>query len=182
MVTKNEVEGVRQELRSLVNERVKLAKEQQSELDRFNHQWAVKLRQVKIEGTDRIKPFWAEKDTACNSITDTLSTKLFLLDEARRGAIKLAEEKYKQDMKLARQDAERQLSEKRQEFEKQSKKLATQLKEEESSCEKERDEAFEKLKVEQEKAMMALKERAAELEKKMATWGSHEQGGARRAS
>ena len=182
MVTKNEIEGMRQELHSLMNERVKLARAQQGEVDRFNHQWAVKMRQVRVEGTDRIKPFLAEKDKACDSITEALASKLSLLDGARRSEIKMIEEEYKQNKKLARQDAERQLSEKRQEFHKRSQELAEQLTKEEASCHNERHEALEALKAEHEKAMAALKEKAAAIEKKMSALGSHEPGRARRAS
>jgi hypothetical protein len=172
MVTREEAEGMRQELRSLLGEKRKLCKAQEEELDRFHHQWAVKVRQVKVEGTDKVKPYVADKKKNCEGIQAALLTKLEWLDGQKREHLRMIEEEYKVDKKLAQQDAERQLSDVRRRFDEYAKILAEELKDALASCEVERDAALEALRRTHTSALQVLSDKVAVLEKKMSAVGA----------
>lgn len=172
MVTRSELESMRQELRELSKERAQLRTVQEKGLDDFHREWKEKLSYVKIVATDRIKPFKVDKDRAYDKAQASLVTRLNKLEREKKEAIAAAEQDFKEGRKEAISTCQEEIESANEDFNVHAKVLAEGYKSDVVGCEAERDAALVTLKEGHKKEVEALEEKAAELQKQMSVAGA----------
>lgn len=172
MVTRAELEGMRQELRELSREQARLRAVQEKALDDFHRQWKEKLSYVRVTATNRIKPFQVDKKKAQEKAQASLVSRLNGLDEERKKAVKAAEQAFKDGKVKAIDTCQREIEKALEEFNRHSNILTKKYNSDIAGCENERSEALETLKEEHRRAVEVLEERAAEVQKKMSVAGA----------
>lgn len=172
MVTRTELESMRQELRKKAGERKAMKDAHETALDKLRSLCREKLMRVKIDSLDAIKPYAKEKEKAVAAAKTSLTRAVGDLEQEKRQDFRKVELHYRDELKKLEKECEGRIDKITKEFQEQSSRLAREYEAGVAQRQEENEKALEELKAQQDLELDKLEAEMKDIQASMASVGA----------